>query len=77
MHYNPNITTKAAPRVRDRDATVEPALWGVHPSAAYIGISRAKLFRLVAEGRLKSVRLDGRRLFRKADLDAFIAGLGA
>jgi excisionase family DNA binding protein len=38
------------------------------------GISKAKLYELIASGELKSVKRAGRRLIMRADLEAFLRG---
>ncbi len=58
--------------------TAVSPLLSVSDAAAYLGISRASLYRIAAEcGTGKSglavIRIRGRRLFKKTDLDAFIA----
>ncbi len=40
-----------------------------------LGVSRAKIYELMASGELPSVRVGGSRRIRAEDLDAFIAGL--
>lgn len=42
---------------------------------ARLGISRAKLYELLASGELRSVRIGGSRRIRNEDLDKFIADL--
>ncbi|MDR6870112.1 excisionase family DNA binding protein [Bosea sp. BE125] len=43
---------------------------------SYVGISEATVYRLVASGRLPSVKIGRRTLFRRADVDALLS-LGA
>jgi excisionase family DNA binding protein len=62
----------------NNSATLDPALLSVPQAAAYLGISRATLYRVAAEcgtGKtgLRVVRIRGRRLFKRTDLDAYIA----
>lgn len=57
-----------------------PAAMGEAMAAAYIGVSATKLRELVADGRVARVRLDGRRLYLRRDLNAFLdrlAGIAA
>lgn len=49
----------------------------VPEAAAQLGISRAKLYELIASGALPSVKLDGCRRLRMDDLRAFVDGLSA
>jgi excisionase family DNA binding protein len=44
-------------------------------AAHYLGIGTTTLAKLTRDGRLPSVRIGDRRLWRRADLDAFLAGL--
>lgn len=58
-------------------ASVETMLLKVPEVAARLGVSRAKVYELMASGRLRSVRVDGSRRVRTADLIDFVAELGA
>lgn len=51
---------------------IEPATLRVDEAVAYIGISRAGIWRQVKKGALPAVRIGGRTLFRRCDLDALI-----
>lgn len=62
-------TTSDAP-----DASVALLLPAQH-AAPYLGISRTSLFALQASGDLLGVKVGGRRYWRRADLDAYAAGL--
>jgi excisionase family DNA binding protein len=62
-------TTPAAPEL----ATVSLAL-GVEDTCRALGIGRTMLYALVAAGKIRSITIGKRRLFRKADLEAFLAG---
>jgi len=44
-------------------------------AACYLSISRAKLYEWTKDERIKSIRIDSRRLFDIVDLDAFIESL--
>ena len=45
-----------------------------YEEAAYsLGISRSKLYRLVSEGRLPCVAIDGNTVLRPCDLEKFVA----
>jgi len=43
--------------------------------AARLGVSRAKVYELIAAGTLPAVKVDGCRRVRTSDLDAFVNGL--
>lgn len=43
--------------------------------AAQLGISRAKVYELMAAGRIPSVKIDGCRRVRSTDLDDYIGSL--
>ena len=44
-------------------------------AAAQLGVSRAKLYELIASGALPSVKVDGCRRVRTDDLRAYVEGL--
>ena len=48
------------------------AALGAGEAATYIGISPAGIWRLLKSGRLPCVRIGGRTLFRRVDLDALL-----
>ena len=52
-----------------------PALLTADDAAAWLGLSRSSLFRLVREGRLVAVRPFRELRFREADLRAFLDAL--
>jgi len=43
--------------------------------AARLGVSRAKVYELIAAGTLPAVKVDGCRRVRTSDLEAFVDGL--
>jgi excisionase family DNA binding protein len=48
------------------------------PEASHIsGLSRSKLYELIGEGKLRSVKAAGRRLILRADLESYFAQLRA
>lgn len=63
------MTTAAAP------VTDEPLLLSVDQAAARVGVGRTLLYNAITRGRLRSVRLGGRRLIRPADLVTFVESL--
>lgn len=52
---------------------VERVAWSPAEAAQKLGISRTLVFDLIAEGRLGSKKVGGRRLITQAHLDAFLA----
>jgi excisionase family DNA binding protein len=58
------------------DEPVSRLLYRVGEAAAALGLSRAKVYELINSGALRSVRIDGARRIRAADLEAFVASLG-
>jgi excisionase family DNA binding protein len=64
-----------APRLAE---PISPAALTVSQAATYLGISRRTLYRISAErgvgkSRLPVCCIEGRRLFRVCDLDAYLA----
>ena len=60
------------------DGSGEPVvrlLYRVGEVALALGISRAKVYELISSGALRSVRIDGARRIKAADLEAFVASL--
>jgi len=57
----------------------EPAsqlVYTVVEAAQALRLSRSKTYELLRNGRLRSVRIGGRRLVRRADLERFVKELG-
>lgn len=54
---------------------MEALLLKVPEAAAQLGVSRAKLYELMASGALPSVKVDGCRRIRRDDLLDFVAAL--
>lgn len=52
---------------------VQPLSFGVTDAARYVGMSRTRLYELIGSGDLRSLRVGGRRLILRTDLEAFIA----
>jgi excisionase family DNA binding protein len=51
-----------------------PVVLSIADACRYIGLSRATFYKRLADGTLPApVKIGGRRLIRKADLDAIIA----
>ena len=55
--------------------TVHKRLLDVKAAADYLSISRSKLYQWADKGKIKSLRIDSRRLFDVMDLDAFVEQL--
>jgi excisionase family DNA binding protein len=51
----------------------EPLLVGPRDAAEIVGIGRDRMYRLVADGRIRSVALGRKRLIPRQELDAWIA----
>ena len=56
---------------------MERLLYCVPEVAEFLGVSKAKVYELVASGALPSVRLDGCRRVRKDALLAYVDSLGS
>ncbi|WP_337267889.1 helix-turn-helix domain-containing protein [Oryzifoliimicrobium ureilyticus] len=52
--------------------TIAPAALSIKDAAAYIGISRANLYRIMQSGKLRPAKVGGRTLIRRIDADAFL-----
>jgi excisionase family DNA binding protein len=51
-------------------------LYRVPEVAVALNVSRSKVYELMSSGVLRSVRIDGTRLVRAADLHAYVDALG-
>lgn len=56
---------------------VQPLAYRVDEAAAVMGIGRAKLWALIAEGRIQARRIDGATVVRHSDLEDFLASAPA
>ena len=54
---------------------VAPAAFSIRDAVTYTGLSRSNLYRQIGEGKLKSVKVGGRRMIQRAAIDAFFASL--
>lgn len=54
---------------------MEALLLKIPEAAAQLGVSRAKLYELIASGVLPAVKIDGCRRVRTDDLRAYVDGL--
>jgi excisionase family DNA binding protein len=59
----------------DTEEHVSRLLYRVGDAALALSLSRAKVYDLINSGALRSVRIDGARRIRAADLEAFVASL--
>ena len=56
--------------------TEEIMLFSVDQAAALLGIGRTNVYALMRDGKLRSVKVGGRRLIPRTALVSFVAGLG-
>ena len=61
--------------VRQHFNPVEVLTCPTTTAAEALGLSRAKVYELITSGALRSVRIDGARRVRAADLEAFVESL--
>ena len=61
----------------DNRQPVERLSYGLDEAAASIGVSRRTLYDYIGDGRLKTVKIGGRRLIFREDLLAFLAAARA
>ena len=54
-----------------------PAAFRVRDAATFLGISRAKLYREIQEGRLRKLKAGGRTLIARADAETWLSSLQA
>ncbi|MBD3675156.1 MAG: helix-turn-helix domain-containing protein [Planctomycetaceae bacterium] len=54
------------------EKTVGSATISVREAARYIGISRSKLYEMIRDREIKSIRIGASRRFRVRDLDEFL-----
>jgi len=52
-----------------------PRAFGVKEAAALIGVSRSMLYVLIKNGALRTIKLGGRRLIPRDEIEALLAGL--
>ena len=69
------ISKERATAVADERSDMEALLLRVPEAAARLGVSRAKLYELIASGALPAVKIDGCRRVRTDDLRASVEGL--
>ena len=54
-----------------------PIAYGVKPAARKSGLSDSTIWKFIAEGKLRSIKVGGRRLILHEDLVALLRGEGA
>ena len=54
-----------------------PAALSIPAAASYLSISRASIYRLIKAGDLPRVKVGGRSLIRRSDVDALLRGISA
>jgi excisionase family DNA binding protein len=70
---NRHMMAKTRDKQEALPGAVIPKVALSYDEAAYsIGISKAKLYRLVSEGRLPCVKIDGNTVLRPMDLEKFV-----
>ena len=62
---------------RNNSEPVARLLYRVTDAAEALSLSRAKVYELITSGALRSVRIDGARRIRAADLEAFVESLSS
>ncbi|MCB1359416.1 MAG: helix-turn-helix domain-containing protein [Maritimibacter sp.] len=55
-----------------RRETAQPIAFSVDSSCRYTGLSRSTLYKLARNGQLQMIRVAGRTLIRRAELDRLI-----
>ena len=61
----------ASPQTAPPGAQLHKLLYDYDEAAWSLGMSKRKLYRLVSEGRIPVVKIDGNTLFKLGDLEAF------
>lgn len=54
---------------------IQPLAYSIEDAAKLLGLSRATIYRLLRDKRIKAVKSGHRLLFRRADLEAYLANL--
>lgn len=53
----------------------ERRLLNAKKASQFLSVSRSKLYQWIKDGKIKSIKVDGRRLFDVKDLDEFVEKL--
>jgi excisionase family DNA binding protein len=56
---------------------IEPLAYGPPDAAKVLGISRARVYELIADGTIPSLKIGQRRLIRRETIERFLADLEA
>jgi excisionase family DNA binding protein len=54
---------------------ISPALYDVRTAAAFLSLSRSRVYELSNDGVLTAYRIGGKVVFKRAELEKFIDGL--
>jgi len=54
---------------------ITPALLSVRAAGAYLSLSRARIYELISDGTLAAYRIGGKVVFKRGELETFIANL--
>jgi excisionase family DNA binding protein len=54
---------------------IEPALYDVKDAAAYLHLSRARIYELAAHGDLTAHKVYGKTVFKRTELERFVRDL--
>lgn len=71
------LDTEPKRHKRERPPHPDALAYGVDEAAHVIGISRTSVYELIAEGRLRSTKLCGRRIITRASLEKLLRELEA
>jgi len=69
------LESKMQEFVSDLVSTNFPLLMTALQSAKYLGIGKTKFFELVDQGKIVPVDIGGTRMYRRADLEKYVANL--
>ena len=64
---------KKNPETQERPKQ-EPRAYSIGETAELCGVSRATLYRLLAQGKIRSIKIGTRRLIRDDQINALLAG---
>jgi excisionase family DNA binding protein len=56
-------------------STIEPALYDVKDAAAYLHLSRARVYELLAAGDLEARKLGGKTVLLKTEIERYVRSL--
>jgi excisionase family DNA binding protein len=68
------IASKADKPPTHTKPTPEPLLLSVNDSAATLNLGRSTVWEMIKSGELPSIKIRGRRLIRRADIDRLLSG---